>query len=183
MCLLGRSLAGSSGRRSPGCGPGCGRSASAFASCYPLRRPPPCTVQRTDSFTFVPDRCGQAKGPFLPHTRLKTCTRDLGVCGAALPGRPPDLIPTAKLRSGGLVSCAPQSQLHQWVNTPASVGTATLEGIREGLSGERQGPGDCRDAGDRRGGAQWAGSRGKEGSSRCGRGPRAPPPAAALLSR
>lgn len=181
--MLGRSLAGGSGRRSPGRGPGCGCSASAFASCYPLRRPPPCTVQRTDSFTFVPDQCGQAKGPFLPHTRPKNCTRDLRVCGAALPGCPHDLIPTAKLRSGGLVSCPPQSQLHQWVHTRASVGTATLEGIRERLSGERQGPGDCRDAGDGRGGAQCAGSRGKEGSSRCGCGTRAPPPTAALLPR
>lgn len=143
MCLLGRSRAGSSGRRSPGRRPACGCSASAFASCYPLRRPPACTVQRTNSFTFVPDQCGQAKGPFLPHTRPKNCTRDLGVCRAALPGRPPDLIPTAKLQSGGLVSCAPQSQLHQWVNTRASVGTATLEGIREGLSGERRDAGDA----------------------------------------
>lgn len=167
--------------------PGAGLDVAAVPAPSRLAAPsaahPPCTVQRADSFTFVPDQCGQAKGPFLPHARPKHCTRDPGVCGAALPGRPPDLIPTAKLRSGGLVSCAPQSQLDQWVNTRASVGTATLEGIREGLSGERQGPGDCRDAGDRRGGAQWAGSRGKEGASRCRCGPRAPPPTAALLSR
>lgn len=37
----------------------------------------------------------------------------------------------------------PLSQLHQWVNTRASVGTATLEGIREGLSGERRDAGDA----------------------------------------
>lgn len=73
-------------------------------------------------------------------------------------------------------STTPVGQQHPCV-------TGELDGIQAGLSGERRGPRGSRDAWHCRGGARRAGSRGKDGSSRCGCGPRTPPPTAALFSR
>lgn len=177
---------GAPGAALPGRWPGWGRSACAFASCSPLGRPPPCTAQRTSSFTSAPDQHGQSKGPVLPtppldpppRTAGEGRTRDLGTCEAAVPGLSPDSIPTANTPVRGLVSSAPESTTPERLLAPPPASY-----IQAGLSGERRGPRDSRDARHRRGGARWAGSRGKDGSSRRGYGPRAPPPTAALFSR